>query len=99
MVGNYSTHVCIVNVSIDDDDKSMFREFEQLTRHNHDLKEQTENPKGVLGTLCVIKREFAQRQNADRERRREEAACAAEEKRCAEADTLARSLSMMRQQL
>jgi hypothetical protein len=56
----------------------MLCEIEQLTRHNHDLKEQTEKQKLMLGKLCAMKREFAQRPNADRERRGEVVVCAAE---------------------
>jgi hypothetical protein len=93
-----SEHLAAINASIDDDNASMLREIERFTRRNCNLKEQEEKQKAVLGKLRAIKREFAQRETADRERRREEAAHADEEQRRAEADTLARSLPRMRQQ-
>jgi hypothetical protein len=98
MVGNYSTHINIANASIEDGNKSMLHEIEQLAGDNHDLKEQTEKEKVVLGKVCAIQREFAQRKNADREQRREGAVFVVEHKRRAEADALAYNLPKMGKQ-
>lgn len=76
-----SEHLSEVNQTIDDDNASMLREIERLTKKNQHLKEQEEKQKSVLAKLKTIKREFAEREHAEEQMKKAVAAKAIEEKK------------------
>jgi chromosome segregation ATPase len=62
-----SQHLAAVNQSIEEDNFSMQTEIERLIKRNQQLKEQEEKQKSVLTKLKAIRKEFRQKEEADRE--------------------------------
>ncbi|OHS98720.1 hypothetical protein TRFO_08713 [Tritrichomonas foetus] len=62
-----SKHLSEVNQTIDDDNASMQREIERLTKKNQNLKEQEEKQQAVLAKLKAIKQEYIQREQEEEE--------------------------------
>ncbi|OHT01609.1 hypothetical protein TRFO_07515 [Tritrichomonas foetus] len=76
-----SKHLSEVNQTIDDDNASMQREIDRLTKKNQHLKEQEEKQQTVLAKLKAIKREFRQREEEEEEIKKNAAKREREEKR------------------
>jgi chromosome segregation ATPase len=91
-----SDHLSLVNQTIDDDNASMMREIERLSRRRTLLKEQEEKQKTVLVKLKAIKKEFADRQAADEQLKKSQSLRLIEEQKRVEADALARSLRIQK---
>jgi hypothetical protein len=75
-----SEHLSMVNQAIDDENASMLREIERLTRKNQQLKEQEEKQQSVLTKLRAIRKEF-QEKEAMQEQSRKRALREREEKK------------------
>jgi hypothetical protein len=91
-----SEHLSVVNQTVDDDNATMMREIERLSRRNATLNEQEEKQKSVLAKLKAIKKEFADRKAADEQHKKSETLRQIKEQKRVEADALARSLRMQR---
>jgi pantothenate synthetase len=85
-----------VNQTVDDDNASMMREIEKLSRRNAALKDQEEKQKSVLAKLKAIRKEFADRKTADEHQKKAATLRQIKEQKKVEADALARSLRMQK---
>lgn len=76
-----SEHLSEVNQTIDDDNSTVLREIERLTKRNRHLKEQEEKQRAVIVKLETIKRDFQAREAAAEQTRKRAEAKEREEKR------------------